>query len=203
MLLDPLAKELFGTGEAARQAQIVNNEAKLGAYLTAFTFSFLDRQNKALHLYNPASKGDLEYAARSGKIYDARGQVAYTVTVLRDFSTWKKLEQLQMERRLLEMEKFAATGKLAGTIAHEINNPLDALSNVFGLPDVASKRNIWVAEGPQYKARQLTRYNVDDGQELTDLAFSADGNWIVFVRGASRSNRWSILDRFDQSMTAV
>ena len=69
--------------------------------------------------------------------------------------------------------------------------------------DAEGKRNIWVAEGPQYKARQLTRYNVDDGQELTDLAFSADGNWIVFVRGASRSNRWSILDRFDQSMTAV
>src|SRR5215813_16397 len=74
VLLDPLAKELFGTGNASRDAQIVNNEAKLGAYLTAFTFSFLDRQNKALHLYNPASKGDLEYAARSGKIYDARGQ---------------------------------------------------------------------------------------------------------------------------------
>src|SRR5499425_3606680 len=61
VLLDPLAKELFGTGDASRDAQIVNNEAKLGAYLTAFTFSFLDRQNKALHLYNPASKGDLEY----------------------------------------------------------------------------------------------------------------------------------------------
>lgn len=133
VLLDPLAKELFGTGNASRDAQIVNNEAKLGAYLTAFTFSFLDRQNKALHLYNPASKGDLEYAARSGKIYDARGQVAYTVTVLRDFSTWKKLEQLQMERRLLEMEKFAATGKLAGTIAHEINNPMEAIKNAIYL----------------------------------------------------------------------
>src|SRR5438067_6407696 len=133
VLLDPLAKELFGSAGSARDPQVVKNEAKLDAYLTAFTFSFLDRQNKPLHLYNLSSKSDIEYAARSGKIYDARGQVAYTVTVLRDFSTWKKLEQLQMERRMLEMEKFAATGRLAGTIAHEINNPTEAIKNAIFL----------------------------------------------------------------------
>jgi signal transduction histidine kinase len=133
VLLDPLAKELFGSADASRDPQVVKNEAKLDAYLTAFTFSFLDRQNKAIHLYNPATKTEIEYAARSGKIYDARGQVAYTVTVLRDFSTWKRLEQLQMERRMLEMEKFAATGKLAGTIAHEINNPMEAIKNAIYL----------------------------------------------------------------------
>src|SRR5215470_4040102 len=55
--------------------------------------------------------------------------------------------------------------------------------------DAEGKRNIWVAEGPQYKARQLTHYNTDDGQELTDLAFSADGNWIVFVRGGDKNSR--------------
>jgi signal transduction histidine kinase len=133
VLLDPLAKELFGSADSARDPQIVKNEAKLDAYLTAFTFSFLDRQNKALHLYSPATHAEVEFAARSGKIYDARGQVAYTVTVLRDFSTWKRLEQLQMERRMLEMEKFAATGKLAGTIAHEINNPMEAIKNAIYL----------------------------------------------------------------------
>ena len=133
VLLDPLAKELFGSADVARDSQIVKNEAKLNAYLTAFTFSFLDRQNKGIHFYNPTSRTEIEYAARSGKIYDARGQVAFTVTVLRDFSTWKKLEQLQMERRMLEMEKFAATGKLAGTIAHEINNPMEAIKNAIYL----------------------------------------------------------------------
>jgi signal transduction histidine kinase len=133
VLLDPLAKELFGTGDALRDGEIVENEAKLDAYLTSFTFSFLDHQNKAVHLFNPVMGADIEYAARSGKIYDARGQVAYTVTVLRDFSTWKKLEQLQMERRMLEMEKFAATGRLAGTIAHEINNPMEAIKNAIFL----------------------------------------------------------------------
>jgi signal transduction histidine kinase len=132
VLLDPLAKELFGA-PGAKDPHIVKNEAKLDAYLTSFTFSFLERQNKALHLHSPVAGMEVEYAARSGKIYDARGQVAYTVTVLRDFSTWKKLEQLQLERRMLEMEKFAATGRLAGTIAHEINNPMEAIKNAIFL----------------------------------------------------------------------
>jgi signal transduction histidine kinase len=139
---------LFGSAASPRDPQVVKNEAKLDAYLTAFTFSFLDRQNKAIHLYNPASRTEVEYAARSGKIYDARGQVAYTVTVLRDFSTWKKLEQLQLERRMLEMEKFAATGKLAGTIAHEINNPMEAIKNAIYL----LKNRLDPASQPIYEA---------------------------------------------------
>jgi signal transduction histidine kinase len=133
VMLDPLAKELVSFAEDAKDPQTVKNQAKLDAYLTSFTFSFADKDNRSLQLYNPATGMQVEYAARSGKIYDARGQVAYTVTVLRDFSAWKKLEQLQMERRMLEMEKFAATGRLAGTIAHEINNPLEAIKNAIHL----------------------------------------------------------------------
>jgi len=133
VLLDPLAKELFGVSESVKHPELVRNQAKLDAYLTSFTFSFADKENRSLHLFNPRSGGEIEYAARSGKIYDARGQTAFTVTVLRDFSTWKKLEQLQLERRMLEMEKFAATGRLAGTIAHEINNPLESIKNAIHL----------------------------------------------------------------------
>ena len=131
VLLDSLAKELFGIAEGSKHPQVMKNLAKLDAYLTAFTFSFADKDNRSLRLYNPTSRAEVEYAARSGKIYDARGQVSYTVTVLRDFTTWRKLEQLQMERRMLEIEKFAATGKLAGTIAHEINNPMEAIKNAI------------------------------------------------------------------------
>ena len=131
VLLDSLAKELFGIAEGSKHPQVMKNLAKLDAYLTAFTFSFADKDNRSLRLYNPSSQVEVEYAARSGKIYDARGQVSYTVTVLRDFTAWRKLEQLQMERRMLEIEKFAATGKLAGTIAHEINNPMEAIKNAI------------------------------------------------------------------------
>src|SRR5262245_45729590 len=44
-------------------------------------------------------------------------------------------------------------------------------------------RNVWAAEGPDFKARRLTDYRTDDGQELTNLVFSPDGNYVVYVRG--------------------
>ncbi|NOR22162.1 MAG: prolyl oligopeptidase family serine peptidase [Candidatus Aminicenantes bacterium] len=47
------------------------------------------------------------------------------------------------------------------------------------------KRNIWAAKAPEYKARQLTAYSLDDGQELGGLAFDSEGKIIVYVRGGS------------------
>ena len=49
--------------------------------------------------------------------------------------------------------------------------------------DGEGKRNIWLAEAPVFNARQLTHNNNDDGQELTDLVFSPDGNSVAYVRG--------------------
>ena len=34
---------------------------------------------------------------------------------------------------MLEIEKFAATGRLAATIAHEVNNPMEAIKNAIYL----------------------------------------------------------------------
>src|SRR5512138_1790313 len=53
--------------------------------------------------------------------------------------------------------------------------------------DAEGKRNIWIAERPAFTTRQLTRSLNDDGQELSDLIFSPDGNAIAFVRGQGRN----------------
>ena len=54
------------------------------------------------------------------------------------------------------------------------------------------KRNIWIAQGPDYRARQLTQYSEDDGQELGQLAFNFDGTIIVYVRGGSANRAGEI-----------
>lgn len=46
------------------------------------------------------------------------------------------------------------------------------------------KRNIWFAEGPDFKGMQLTSFNEDDGQAITNLIFTTDNKKIVFVRGS-------------------
>jgi signal transduction histidine kinase len=195
VLLDPLAKELFGAGEV-RDEHTMKNEAKLDAYLTVFTFSFIDHQNKSLHLFNPTAGSEVEYAARSGKIYDGRGQVAYTVTVLRDFSTWKKLEQLQLERRMLEMEKFAATGRLAGTIAHEINNPMEAIKNaIFLLRDKVQTDAQPVYDALKSETERVTRivrqmlglYRNTGRLASFDLNLIVEDTLTLFARPLSKS----------------
>lgn len=54
----------------------------------------------------------------------------------------------------------------------------------------AGKRNVYVAEGPDFVARKLTAFNIDDGQEITSLSLSPDGNWVVFVRGGDHGSNW-------------
>ncbi|HEV8357849.1 MAG TPA: prolyl oligopeptidase family serine peptidase [Gemmatimonadales bacterium] len=51
-------------------------------------------------------------------------------------------------------------------------------------------RNVWVAEGPDFKARRLTEYSTDDGQELTSISISANGKWVVYVRGGDHGSNW-------------
>ena len=37
-------------------------------------------------------------------------------------------------------------------------------------------RNVWVAEAPGWRGRQLTSYTQDDGQEIGELALTPDGD---------------------------
>ncbi len=46
-------------------------------------------------------------------------------------------------------------------------------------------RNIWYAEGPDFRGRQITNYESDDGQALSDLVFTHDKQHILYVRGSA------------------
>jgi dipeptidyl aminopeptidase/acylaminoacyl peptidase len=64
-------------------------------------------------------------------------------------------------------------------------------------------RNVWVAEGPDFKARRLTNYDVDDGQELTSLAISADGKYVVYVRGGDHGGNFDTSVGVNPAMTTT
>ena len=52
-------------------------------------------------------------------------------------------------------------------------------------------RNIWTADGPDFKARAITNYSSDDGQELTNLTVSPDGKLVIYVRGGDHDANWA------------
>jgi dipeptidyl aminopeptidase/acylaminoacyl peptidase len=54
--------------------------------------------------------------------------------------------------------------------------------------DDNGKRNIWVAEAPKFESRRLTSYLQDDGQELSQISFSDDGNTIVYTRSGEKNS---------------
>ncbi|MEO8810925.1 MAG: prolyl oligopeptidase family serine peptidase [Rhodanobacter sp.] len=72
----------------------------------------------------------------------------------------------------------------SGLVAAKQGNRIAWVLNKQGV------RNIWVAEAPAFTPRQLTRYAGDDGQELTQLTFSPDGTYLVYVRGGDHDANW-------------
>ena len=57
--------------------------------------------------------------------------------------------------------------------------------------DERGVRNIYQAAAPDWQAHRVTDYTADDGQELTNLSFTPDGNTIVYVRGGDHDANWS------------
>ena len=61
-------------------------------------------------------------------------------------------------------------------------------------------RNVWVAEGPGYEGRVVTAFTEDDGEEITDLAFTADAAAVVFVRGGDPNRAGEIPNPLSRSV---
>ena len=68
------------------------------------------------------------FLSRALPIRDVNGKIVRWFGTNTDIT-----ERKQSEEALVKSERFAAMGRLAGIIAHEINNPLEAISNAFYL----------------------------------------------------------------------
>ncbi len=91
-------------------------------------------------------------------IHDDQGQLVGVVLVFRDASSQRQSQEL-----MRKTEKLAAAARLAATVAHEINNPLEAVCNLVylvktrtGLPtDV--ERDLTLAEHELDRVSHITR----------------------------------------------
>jgi two-component system NtrC family sensor kinase len=60
----------------------------------------------------------------SRPVFDSEGNIAAIAVLLRNLT-----DEKEQQRRLLETERLASLGELAAGVAHEVNNPLSAISN--------------------------------------------------------------------------
>jgi len=90
------------------------------------------------------------------------GQGRVAQVILRDVSARKK-----MEEQLIHTEKLAALGRLAASLAHEINNPLQAIRSSISLlakrplDEVKRERFLTVADQEVERLIQLVQRTID------------------------------------------
>ena len=55
-------------------------------------------------------------------------------------------------------------------------------------------RNVWVADAPNFEARQVTRYTADDGMPIAALKLTPDGHTVVYARGSEANKAGEVAD---------
>ncbi|MDE3112861.1 MAG: GAF domain-containing protein [Chloroflexota bacterium] len=112
-----------------RRRIVLANETRLTSFITQLRLDPGERKTGELALADPETEDPLEMSVAATEIRDGVGAVVGVVAVLQDIGRLRELERRRVEQVLFDSEKLAATGRLAASIAHELNNPLEAIQN--------------------------------------------------------------------------
>jgi len=118
----------------SRRAQVaMRNDAKFTSFLAQLSLDPAPRRSGELRLTDVDTGEELEMQVTANEVRDPVGATVATVSVMQDVGRLRELERRRLEQALFDSEKLAATGRLAASIAHEINNPLEAIQNALYL----------------------------------------------------------------------
>jgi len=129
--LNAAAHRLFTpTHEAVRHDQLaLANDARFTSFLSQLRLEPSTTKRGEVMLTDPETEEHLEMEVTAADVRNPHGSVVATVSAMQDVGRLRELERRRLEQVLFDTEKLAATGRLAASIAHEINNPLEAVQN--------------------------------------------------------------------------
>jgi PAS domain S-box-containing protein len=135
MSMNPAAERLFKPASATSRAShtALANDARFTSFLAGLRLDPAMSKRGEIGLTDPRTDDRLEMEVSATEIRDGRGAVMAIVSVMQDIGRLRELERRRLEQVLFDSEKLAATGRLAASIAHEINNPLEAVQNALYL----------------------------------------------------------------------
>ena len=133
--MNPAAERLFKPASATSRVShtALSNDARFTSFLAGLRLDPALSKRGEIALTDPRTDDRLEMEVSATEIRDSRGAVVAIVSVMQDIGRLRELERRRLEQVLFDSEKLAATGRLAASIAHEINNPLEAVQNALYL----------------------------------------------------------------------
>jgi len=144
----------------------------------------------------------LEVSLTISPVKDSTGRVIGSSKIVRDITGRK-----QMERSLIQSEKLAAAGRMAATVAHEINNPLEAVLNLIflarGSCDRDSETHEYLEaaekelERVSHIARQTLGFYRDTGTPVDVMVDELLKNVLAVYRSKLASKNIPVKYRFD------
>jgi PAS domain S-box-containing protein len=165
-MMNPVAQELTGWRQSEANGQplenvfhIVNETSRQIVETPVAKVERLDRiVGMANHTVLIRKDGtELNVADSGAPICDKNGDIIGIVLVFRDITMERKTQDA-----LIANEKLAVAGRLAATIAHEIHNPLDSVSNLIylmrnGASPEESRQFMDMAEQELARVTQISR----------------------------------------------
>src|SRR6185503_20180420 len=134
------------------------------------------------------------------------------VSILHDLTEIRELERRRVEQQLFESEKLAAVGRLAASIAHEVNNPLEAIKNALYLMQSGSEgdkkyRFLEIArketERVSHIIRQLLGFDRRPGEvDWVDVNQVLEET-LVLMEKKMRQQRIRIVKQFDEELPRI
>lgn len=127
---------------------------------------------------------------------DQKGRPSHIILICNDIT-----EQRRAQRLLVENEKLALMGQLAATIAHEINNPLEAVLNLLYLAreaesleetrDFTARAEAEVQRAADIATHTLQFYKQQTGPTSTNLA-DLLGSVLILFEGKLASSHIAV-----------
>ena len=134
ILFNRRAELLFQENDSSSaSAAVRTNAVKLTSFISTLASASETGRQAEIELIDPEDGRSLPMEITAREVLDATGQVTAVVSILHDLTEIRELERRRVEQQLFESEKLAAVGRLAASIAHEVNNPLEAIKNALYL----------------------------------------------------------------------
>ncbi len=132
--MNPAAERMFVAHRDDRAQQIaLGNDARFTSFLSQIRLEASPTKRGEVVLTDPESQERIEMEVTATEVRGQHGAVVAIVSAMQDVGRLRELERRRMQQVLFDTEKLAATGRLAASIAHEINNPLEAVQNALYL----------------------------------------------------------------------